>query len=206
MSNKARTPSDGGGNQKKSPISNSSASTYDVGDTTVVISMTPTFIGSRTPTNFTSISRRASLSSQISKCSTSTATTSMFKSTRSKFTSAVGENVAPGASNIVNLGKQALPNLKTKVKNIKSISVESPRLLPYCRDQNLPLRSSHISIERGVYDNPLKPKDLPIASRSTPKISLRSTSSVTGRINKAETPRWIQGVLVKDIGKYLPHL
>jgi hypothetical protein len=198
MSNKNRITCDGGGNQKKSPIS--SASTYDVGDTTVVISMTPTFIGSRTPPNFT---RRASISSKTSKTAASAAgsitATNIFKSSKSKFTSTASnhECIAPGSSNIINIGKQQIPKIelgpKTKARNFKSVSVESTRLL------NLPLRSSHI--ERGVKENALK-KDSSNLSRSAPKISLRNSVSLTGKVNKTETPRWIQGVLVKDIGNF----
>jgi hypothetical protein len=209
MSNKNRIPSDGGGHPKKSPISVSSTPTYDVGDTTVVISMTPTFIGARTPTNFTSTSRRASLSTKISKYSTSAPTNSMFKLTKSKFTSTASnhESIASGASNVVNLGKQPISKIeaalknKTKPKNFKSVSIDSSRL-SYNRDPNLPTRSSNIYVERGLHDNVLKPKDLPNPPRNAPKISLRSSSCLIGKIKKTETPRWIQGVLVKDIGNF----
>jgi hypothetical protein len=126
---------------------------------------------------------------------------------KSKFTSTASESIAPGASNVVTLGKQPISKIelglrnKTKLKNFKSVSVESSRL-SYNRDPNLLARSSNIYVERGIHDNVLKPRDLPNAPRSAPKISLRSTSGLIGRINKTETPRWIQGVLVKDIGNF----
>ena len=201
MTNLNRPPNDSTCIPKRAPISISSGPAYDVGDTTVIISMTPTFIGSRTPTNFTSSSRRVSMSSKIAKFSTSAPSASMFKSAKSKCT--IVENTISSSNSII-LGKQHLPKIevgyKSKSKGFKSISTDSPRLLPSSREIYQSVKSSHV--ERVIYDTGIKSKEISSLSRNIPKISLKSSNTLTGRINKVETPRWIQGVLVKDIGKF----
>jgi hypothetical protein len=202
--NQNRIPNDGVCIQKKSPIS--SGSSYDVGDTTVIISMTP-FIGSRTPTNFTSLAKKGSLSSKSSKYSASAPAFSHFKSTKtsSKSTLTSVESTASN-SNIALIGKQHLAKMemglkcRNKAKSFKSVLTESPRLLPLNRD--LYVRSSSVSIERGSYDHGLKSKDASNLSRNKPRISLKSSNTSAGKISKLEAPRWIQGVLVKDMGNY----
>lgn len=205
-SNQNRNLSDDARIQKKSPISSNAA--YDVGDTTVVISMSP-FIGSRTPTNFTSLSKRKGVSSKTAKLSSSAPTVSHSKSTRASSKSTL-TNVESTSSvtNITLVGKQSAKldmRLKgnNKAKSFKSVSIESPRLLPSSRD--LYLRSSNMSTDRGNYDLGVESKTSAHLARIKPRISLKSSNSIESKISKLETPRWIQGVLVKDMGTYNFH-
>ena len=200
--NQNRNTTDGPCIQKKFPISSSPA--YDVGDTTVVISMTP-FIGSRTPTNFTSLAKKGNVSSKATKFSSSAPTVSHFKSIKSSSKSTLTSLESPASStNITLIGKHQLIKREMSLKSKNKIkickSVESLRLLPSNRDLNV--RSGNISIEKGGYDHGFKSMESSNLSRNKPKISLKSSNATAGKISKLETPRWIQGVLVKDMGTY----